>query len=463
MYRKLMNSVHLVSSKDTIAIKTHRLVSEVIIRIRALVLFSALLCTLFIINCEAVRRDVANEGRRNQKTAVQTKQLESAKQPGRSYVQFDHSNNALQIPFKIVDQAIIVSARVNDSIELNLALDTGFPINGAILFDRELGEKLGLEYVGQTPLGGGGTNTVKTANIAVGGMLSLPGVRFSNQQLLVVNESEEFKHWPVDGIMGKTIFDSCVAEIDYEDLVLNICDRSAFDFGRAGESFDLTFSLGIPVVEAAVTLDGTKNIPMKLIVDTGADVAMALYANPDKNIRAPQRVIQGFISEGIAGDVLGMRGRVAALRIGSLMLNKVITAFPTEGMSEVVATLGQDGFFGNVALQRFHVVFDYVGKRMYLKPNKDYSKPFEFNMAGLLLRTRSDGYKEVYDVIKDSPGDLQDIRKGDLIVAVNGRDILTYNSAELDRLFLQESANIELTIKRNSHRSNRKLTLRRII
>ena len=225
----------------------------------------------------------------------------------------------------------------------------------------------------------------------------------------------------------------------------------------------MTFSLGIPVVEAAVTLDGTKNIPMKLIVDTGADVAMALYANPDKNIRAPQRVIQGFISEGIAGDVLGMRGRVAALRIGSLMLNKVITVFPTEGMSEVVATLGQDGFFGNVALQRFHVVFDYVGKRMYLKPNKDYSKPFEFNMAGLLLRTRSDGYKEVYDVIKDSPGDLQDIRKGDLIVAVNGRDILTYNSAELDRLFLQESANIELTIKRNSHRSNRKLTLRRII
>lgn len=463
MYSNLMNIIHSLSVRNTIKVKTHRLMNRAIIRIRALVLFSALLSMLFTTNCRDETRNAASESERNQESGVQTKQPESARQPARLYVRFDRGGSALQIPFRIVDRGIIVSAKVNDSIELDLVLDTGFPMNGAILFDPELGERLGLKYVGQTPLGGGGANAVRTADVAVGGTLSLPGVTFSNQQLLVVTDTGYFKHWPVDGIMGKTIFDSCVVGIDYENLMLNIYDRSAFNFSSADESFDLTFTLGIPVVEAAVTLDGSKNIPVKLIVDTGADLAMALYPNPAKNIRAPRRVIQGLISEGIAGDVLGMRGRVPTFRIGSFRLKEVLTVFPTEGMSEVMATLGQDGFFGNEALQRFHVVFDYVGKRMYLKPNKNYIKPFEFNMAGLLLRTRPDGYKEVYDVIENSPGGEQDIRKGDLLVAVNGRDILTYTNSELDGLFLQEGAYIELTIQRDSKRSNRELRLKRII
>ncbi|NUO79622.1 hypothetical protein HUU05_06070, partial [candidate division KSB1 bacterium] len=163
-------------------------------------------------------------------------------------VRFTSGNSACRIPFQIVDELMIVPVTVNDSLQLNLIFDTGFGTEGAMLFDAEIGTTLGLKYVSQAVLGGGGGVDNKTANVAIGATLSLPGVIFSNQTLLVMTHKEAFKDWPVDGVIGRTLC-NCLVEINYENSILNLYDGIVANPEDLGEEFQMKFSYGIPVVE----------------------------------------------------------------------------------------------------------------------------------------------------------------------------------------------------------------------
>jgi hypothetical protein len=106
-----------------------------------------------------------------------------------------------------------------------------------------------------------------TARVALGADISLPGVMFSRQQLLVVTDAAPYANYPARGIIGKTLF-NCVMEIDYDAGVLHLYDSAAFTYGGSGEKLDFGFSQGIPVIDASVSIDGGKELPVKMLVDS---------------------------------------------------------------------------------------------------------------------------------------------------------------------------------------------------
>ncbi|UCD94521.1 MAG: PDZ domain-containing protein [Candidatus Zixiibacteriota bacterium] len=379
-----------------------------------------------------------------------------------SPVEFANGKNALGIPFRVIDNNMFLNVLVGDSAEAELAFDSGFPMNGVILYDSLLSYRLGLTFVGEVPLGGGGEDIAK-AKIAVGGLVSLPGVTFSDQRVLVMTNSSDYGHWPGDGIIGGTVLNSCIAEIDYEKSVINLYEKNSFDTSNAGEVIDLSFSQGIPVVDAVVTQYDGAETPVGLLFDTGADVPFALYSNAGLEFEPPPDAFECYISEGIAGDVYGYWGRVKAIRLGSYVMEDPLVAYPTEGFEIVIATLGQNGFFGLVAQSRFTVTFDYPGSRMYVRPNSRFADPFEFNMAGLVLRTTRDGVKKVYDIIPRSPADAAKLKVGDLILAVDGKDVTSIGFREFEKLLTRENHQVGLTVERAGQRFDVSLKLRRII
>jgi hypothetical protein len=202
---------------------------------------------------------------------------------------------------------------------------------------------------------------------------------------------------------------------------------------------------------------------VRLVVDLGARHALSLYVNKEKKLIPPEKSIEGIIGSGIQGDVHGKWSRISRVHMGSLDVKEVITSFPNEGESMGLSRQSSDGNLGSQVLRRFNVIFDYQHQRMFLKPNRFYSKPFHFNMAGLLLRQHPDGRKLVYDVIKDSPGDCKGIVKGDIIDTVNGRDVRDYGFEELEDLFSQENKEVRLGIERESGKFKFSFTLRRLI
>ncbi len=374
---------------------------------------------------------------------------------------FLNGDAARGIPFRVVDQLIVVSARLNNSIPVDLFLDTGFGSKGLVLFDPQIGTELGLKYVAEVNLGGGGNEGGKKTKVATGVTLTFPGIRFDNQQVLVMSDNGSFSGLVADGIVGGTLFD-CVVEIDYENRVLNLYREVPRRVVNTAERFELSFTQGMAVVEAQVTMDGKGTIPVKLIVETGAGLPLFLFPYSNPALTPPPKNITAR-NEGLNGTMTYTAGRVPELKVGSFILNRVLTAFLDKKAMGTAVALGQNGFLGHETLQMFNVFLDYPNGHMYLKPNKRYGKGFDLNMAGLVLKTRSDGRLAVFDVIADSPASLAGLRPGDVIVTVNGKDVTLFGADEVSTLFVQRGEKVRLKVVRDSKRMDFTLLLRRII
>jgi hypothetical protein len=371
----------------------------------------------------------------------------------------------VEIPFTIVDDHIVVPVSVNDSPEIDMLLDTGLPIKGAMLLDSSLAEKLALDYSGTTDFGGGGNGGTRTADISKGANFSFSGFGFPGQQVFVPRETGFADDWPAAAILGITFFDHPV-EIDFSRSMIRLY-KAVDDLPEdPGYELDLTFTMGIPVVEAQVAVEDGRLLPVSLIADTGVNAPLLLFPHSDDEIDVPPGAIEtssGVLSEGLTGDVCGKIGRVAEFRIGPYVFRDVVTAFPTQPSMGHANMLGQNGFVGTATFRRFTVVFDYPNSRVYLKPNDRYGERFEWNMAGLLMGINREGFLQVKDVVEGSPGDKQGIRPDDVIVGADYRDLRDLDSEAIHRLFNEEGARLHLTVRRGSDRLEVTLTLKRLI
>ncbi len=125
--------------------------------------------------------------------------------------------------------------------------------------------------------------------------------------------------------------------------------------------------------------------------------------------------------------------------------------------------LVSNGLLGNEVLQRFTVLFDYAGERIFLKPNASYRRPFDFDMAGLVLQARGDGSFTVLDVIRESPAARAGLAGGEVFAAIDGRDIRALTSEAVFSEPKQPGRQVEIAVVRGGARLTRTVTLERLI
>jgi C-terminal processing protease CtpA/Prc len=118
---------------------------------------------------------------------------------------------------------------------------------------------------------------------------------------------------------------------------------------------------------------------------------------------------------------------------------------------------------GNDGLCHFFVAFDYANERIHLRRNASFDEPFETDMSGMLWEPTPEGSVEVVDVIPNSPAAESGLEAGDLILAVDGRQVRELGATALERLLLREGLQLRLTVERGMDRSERNLVTRRLI
>jgi len=371
----------------------------------------------------------------------------------------------VEIPFTLVDDHIVLPVTINDSPEIDVLLDTGMPMKGLMLLDREAAKQLGLKYSGTVDLGGGGDSEMVTADVISGVTLAFAGFGFPAQSIFVLRDTDFADDWPADGVLGTTLFEHTV-EIDFSASIIRLY-RDIDDLPRdPGHEFDITFTMGIPVVEAGIAVDDDNLEPVTLIADTGVNTPLLVFPYSGGDLVVPEDAVRtrtGVLSEGLTGDVYGELGRVSRLELGPYDFKDVVAGFPTRASMGHANVLGQNGFVGTGLFKHFAVVFDYSNESLYLDPNESYGERFEWNMAGLLMGINRDGFLQVKDVVEGTAGAREDIRADDIIVTVNDRDVRTLDNATIQRLFNEEGARLHLSVQRGSNRIKATLTLRRIL
>jgi len=277
-----------------------------------------------------------------------------------------------QIPFEIRRNKVILPVRINDSRTLKIILDSGMPSQGVILFRRELGDELSLEGAERYRIRGAGQGKESYAIRAESQELAVGDVVFSGQPVLVL-QNDTMSDFPTDGVMGNSIFGHHAVRFDFEKKIITLLRTGTFHPDSSWETLDITLNdHGIPFIKAAVSVGGEPEIPLHVYIDSASGEALELLVRPDQKFSLPENLETRYLGRGLSGDISGQFGRVATLRIGSFELKDVPTAFPS---AEVRSRQpGADGIICNNTLLRFHVVFDFSAKKLFLKPNKLFGK-----------------------------------------------------------------------------------------
>ncbi|MFC1483978.1 aspartyl protease family protein [Candidatus Neomarinimicrobiota bacterium] len=277
------------------------------------------------------------------------------------------------IPFFLQANKIILPARVNNSRELHLILDTGMAFDGVLIYKPQLTDSLALADTYHVQVGGAGSGGLNmavmtdSANLQVGG-LTLPG------QAVLVLQDDKLADFPRDGVIGYSFFGHYAVEIDYHRMVIDLHDPGQFELDSAWHPLPIFFKENrIPWLQVGVNVNGEADIPMSVYVDLASGESLALLIHDDMSWVLPEGLEEYYLGRGLSGDIHGYRGTIEALSLGPYTLTGLTAAFaPREVRSKQP---GADAVLGNGVLRRFNLVFDYAGKRLYMQPNRQFGSP----------------------------------------------------------------------------------------
>lgn len=384
------------------------------------------------------------------------------------------ANGRVEIPFEYVNNFIIVNVVFNRLFPLKFVFDTG--AENTILTRKEITDLLEIDYQRKISIYGSDLQTELTAYVAPGIAIEFgEHLRIASQAILVMEEDyfrfEEYAGVEVHGILGADILRRFIIQIDYRRRRIIFQDPSRFSPPRNKnyERVDCEFNRHKPYLTLNATLRPGEDKSVKLLMDTGASLALLLYTHSDSLLQLPSDLIRTNVGRGLGGTIEGYIGRVTGLDVGNQPVNNIVTSFQDVDDQYVVDTTflnNRSGIMGNVILQRFTIIIDYIREDVYFRPNRDLKKAFKFDRSGMSLITTGPLLNKfvVLNVVDGSPADEADIRKGDELRMVNGLPSTLRGLENIVRILQRKPGKqVKILIKRGEERMVKTITLRDLI
>ncbi len=384
---------------------------------------------------------------------------------------FDNQRNkSITIKFKSASNLIIIPVTINDSDTLNFILDTGvrFPIITELPFVN----KLNLNYLMPVPVKGLGEGVELTAYRSGNNIMNINGLTARNQEVqMIIDDNFQISHilgMPVHGLIGFNLFKDYIIEIDYigEKITLHKPEYYKYRDRKKDIILPLHFDGNKPYVHTSIETEDSKNVPVKLLVDTGASDAIWLSEKSDERINYPKNHIETFIGRGLSGDLFGIKGRIEGIWVGPLILPQPIVAFPdSEVIDQLMTSNDRNGTIGAEILRRFHVTFDYRNSRLTLRPNHKIDDDFNYNMSGMEIINPMPGLPvfTISNIRENSPAYLAGLKENDQILSLNnsGRNELELNDINL-LLHSKENKKIKVKFLREGEEHETSFVLKKL-
>ena len=420
--------------------------------------------------------------------------------------QFEDNKNKVTIPFKFINNLIIISIEVN-GIPLNFLLDTG--VEESILFSLDETDEVSFAQVEKVKIKGFGKKEAFDGYLSALNEVKAKSFTDKNHSLYLVLDQDinisSNVGVPVNGIIGYHFFKNNLVKIDFESQKITIYKNQEKQLKKITKTFNkvpLILNNGKPYFTAAMQFDKNKeDLKAKLLIDTGNSDAVWLFKEKNSQIKVPEINVDDYLGRGFSGDVFGYRGRIPKFSINEIAFSSPIIAFPNEAeTTQIDAIENRLGSVGSEIMKRFTVYFDYQNSNMYLKKNDYFNDEFNFNMSGIDLQHEGlqwvkesyedkpslaynllDGngekiannlkykfeLKPIYiitNIRKNSPADFAGILKDDIIVKVNNRNGYNYSLQQLNELLKSgEGKTIDLIVDRKGKLLKFKFQLKKVL
>ncbi|MDX1768565.1 MAG: PDZ domain-containing protein [Arenibacter troitsensis] len=393
--------------------------------------------------------------------------------------------------FELVNNLIIIPIEVNGA-QLSFILDSG--VNKPILFNLSDKDSIQINNVSEIVIKGLGEGEPINALISSSNLFRIGEVVNTDQQLYVVMDKElnlsPRLGIPVHGIIGYDLFRDFIVELNYSSKYLKLHDPDLYRSKKSSKTRTLPLQIiqNKAYVQGDVLMKNKKNIPVKLLIDSGSSDALWLFEDLDRGLGVPRDNYVDFLGQGLSGSIYGKRTKIDGIKLAGFLLKDAKTAFPDLQYFNSITSFGsRNGSLGGEVLKRFTLVFNYSERTLSLRKNSLFNKPFDFNLSGINIQ--HNGMRYISESIADvngavladsgksfgdvqilfenmtrlsmvpeiivsgiragSPGHKAGLQEGDVILAVNGKKVHHYKLQQiLHMLNEKEGKRVKVLIER---------------
>ncbi len=366
----------------------------------------------------------------------------------------------IRVPYDIVDGKPVFDAEIN-GIPLRLMIDNGRLWDQIWFFGTPVVDKLGLIQGDSLTIGGAGSGERTEAVSTEGVSITIGDVTFHDQECFISPASAGYtRMFPsVDGQISNTFFSHFQVEFDFEKNVAILHRPDTYEPSENTAILPMTawedggYSIPIKIkLENGTVLDDIIDI------DFGGTSLLKLVLDEEKGIVPPEKKLETVLGYGAQGPMTGYLGRVREMTFAGQTFKNELAAFGNRDEMRIEPT--SLGVVGLPLLSRFTMVFDYIGQRLYLTPNRFIDRPYDYNMSGMKI---AKGYF-VKVIMPDSAAEEAGLQIDDKLIEINGTptngmSIIDY----LDIVSSEHGRKLTLLVQRGDEYITMILTLKRMI
>lgn len=356
-------------------------------------------------------------------------------------------NAQIKIPFQFLEEKMILLKLPVEGHEDSITyfFDTGATVT---MIDKKVAKRLNIipdsiDHVG----GSSGTKTFELATnqkIKFNDQVTVDGLQFILDDITRYNEGTGYLF---DGVIGNDILFHFLTEINIDERVmklypkdtnLNLSDYQSFPF-------TMTDEVEIPHIPVEIKINNKESYQGIALYDSGA----ALNFLINSEFANQNNIFEKFGKLGVAGgnDLYGKTktsvGLIQGISIPSFEFNETMPSYISTDKVGVNAMPGYIGILGGGIIYRFNMVLDYVNHTIYLKPSKDFNRPFYPTVNP--IRLKKIGTKLFTDsIVEQSDAFAKGVKENMEILAFNGKNNPTM--AEINQYFLK-NINKKITLK----------------
>lgn len=356
------------------------------------------------------------------------------------------------VPISIINNHIYLHVMLDGKGPFTFVFDTG----GANLITPAVAAALHARSTGGANIAGTG-NATEGAQFAHVASMQVGNATIRDQDFAVLPIQTGFgiaEGVHIDGMFGPSVPDRFLTRIDYAQgrMTLSLYGSTT----PQGRPVPFYFDGTLP--EVPVTIGG---VATHADLDTGNRGQLYLttpFVAGHPKIAAFAKTANAVTGFGVGGPSYGRLGRIPTVQIGPFVLHGLVTDFGTQHAG-ATADPFDPANLGTGAWNRFVLTLDYPQQRIYLEPNARYGTPFTYDRSGLFL-IQYRGAITVLDSLAGTPASAAGLKKGDVIVTVDGRSAASYTLAQMRGLFAgAPGTTLHLVVRAGSQERDVTLTL----
>ncbi|HEY9006557.1 aspartyl protease family protein [Ohtaekwangia sp.] len=226
--------------------------------------------------------------------------------------------------YKSVDDLILLPVVINDSIKVNLILDTG--CRNLVLFGKRFQKLFKLEPDKKVQFSGLGSGRSVNGALSLSNKVAIDAVVGELLPVIVIPEQNLFHSFiNVHGVIGYDVFTKFEIEINPKEKQITFRPAATATLNPDYIQVPIRIADSRPLIDCRVVFDKNRTHVCDLMIDTGSTLGLLLKTTDMDSYKFKFRPRETVLGRGLNGDIEGYQTNTEVLQLSALEIKNLPT------------------------------------------------------------------------------------------------------------------------------------------